>query len=511
MKLSLSKPSKDFGPQSTLVVFVPSQGDSTKSKKPTPLAVSDLNSELTQLLRDAVGEKSFLGGEKETCFFRSCNVGGVKNLLAIGLGDKAKITPETLRVAGAVAFQTLNGAKVTKAHFHLASALFGQKDAALAAQALGEGLWLSDYKLEELKSGDKEKPKETPKFSEAIFVPGAKTNSAALAKAVAAAEILGAVVNTCRRFGDLPANFMTPEILADETVKFAKGTKVKVTAWDKARIKKERMGGLLGVSQGSGHDPRFIILEYNGGGKSKKPIVFVGKGLTFDSGGISIKPSLQMDDMRYDMCGGANVIGTVIAIAQLGLKLNVVGLVPATENMPGPVATKPGDVLTFRNGKTVEVLNTDAEGRLILADALAYATELKPAAIIDAATLTGAIVMALGNTHTGVFTRNKKLSQQILDAAETSGELVWLMPIHDFHVSDMKGAFADLSNISSFKGAGSATAAAFLEQFVGSDIPWAHFDVAGTAWSIGSRFPYCPKQGASGIMIRTFVELAKDL
>jgi leucyl aminopeptidase len=252
-------------------------------------------------------------------------------------------------------------------------------------------------------------------------------------------------------------------------------------------------------------------LEYHGSPQkgAKKPLIFVGKGLTFDSGGISIKPSAAMEEMKYDMCGGANVIGTILAIAKLNLKVNVMCLVPSTENMPGPSATKPGDILTGRNGKTFEVNNTDAEGRLILSDALAYASEQDPEIIIDAATLTGAMIVALGNTHTGYFTRNKQLKEKIETAAKKSGEWVWNMPLCDFHVQDMKGTYADLSNMSSGKGAGSATAAAFLEQFVSEKIPWAHFDIAGTGWAAGNRLKYCTKKGATGVMIRTFVEIAK--
>jgi leucyl aminopeptidase len=217
-----------------------------------------------------------------------------------------------------------------------------------------------------------------------------------------------------------------------------------------------------------------------------------------------------MEEMKYDMCGGANVIGTLLAIASLKLKVNAIGLVPSTENVIGPAATKPGDVHTARNGKTFEVNNTDAEGRLILADALSYASELEPQAIVDAATLTGAMVVALGNIHTGYFTRNQKLKNTVEQAAQESGEWVWNMPLTDFHAKDMKGTYADLSNMSSTKGAGSATAAAFLEQFVGEGIPWAHFDIAGTGWAVGNRLNYCPKKGASGAMIRTFVEIAKQ-
>jgi leucyl aminopeptidase len=210
------------------------------------------------------------------------------------------------------------------------------------------------------------------------------------------------------------------------------------------------------------------------------------------------------------MCGAAAVIGAMHAIVKSKLKVNVTVLVPATENMPGGSATKPGDVYTARNGKTVEVNNTDAEGRLILGEALVLASELKPKWIVDAATLTGAMVVALGNIHTGYFTRSKEFKNKIESAAEKSGELVWNLPLCDQHVEDMKGTYADLSNISSGKGAGSATAAAFLEQFVSEGTVWAHFDIAGTAWAVGNRLNYCTSKGASGVMVRTFYELVKS-
>jgi leucyl aminopeptidase len=252
------------------------------------------------------------------------------------------------------------------------------------------------------------------------------------------------------------------------------------------------------------------VMEYNGAAKGKKPICFVGKGLTFDCGGISIKPGAKMEEMKYDMMGGAGVIGAMLAIAQLKLKVNAIAYVPATENMASGRATKPGDVHTARNGKTFEVNNTDAEGRLILSDALVYASEQKPAAIVDAATLTGAMVVALGNIHTGYFCKDQAFKKKIEAAAQTTGEAIWNMPFNEHHTKDMKGTFADLSNISYTGGAGSGTAAAFLEQFVAEGIPWAHFDIAGTGWACGNRLNYCSPKGATGVMVRTFVELAKQ-
>ncbi|MEK7355188.1 MAG: leucyl aminopeptidase, partial [Bdellovibrionota bacterium] len=400
---------------------------------------------------------------------------GARHLLVVGVGDGRKLDHEVLRQAASAATSALRSAKVKSAAIAMDSLPHHTFSADVTVQALTEGALLTDYSFSDFKE------KKDPSTLERISL---VTSSKAKAheRGLEAGTIVGECVNFARWLGDRPGNKMTPTILADETVKAAKGTKLNVKVWDGKKIKEEKMGSFLSVSLGSTQDPRFIIMEYNGAAKSKAPVCFVGKGLTFDSGGISIKPSASMEEMKYDMCGGAAVIGTMLAIAKLKLKVNAIAYVPATENMPGPAANKPGDIVIARNGKSIEVNNTDAEGRLILNDALVYACEQKPQFICDAATLTGAIVVALGNLHTGYFTRSDKFAKQIEAAAEASGEWIWRLPLTDFHAKDMKGTYADLSNISSGKGAGSATAAAFLEQFVDSDIPWAHFDVAGTAW-----------------------------
>ncbi len=489
---------------STLVIFA----SKDKNGKASP---GKLSGDLQKLFLIAQQDASFVGAAKESCFFRGQNVEGYTNVLFVGLGSNPNA--ESIRVAASVVFNSLKGHKVSSAALHGDSLVKQIKDPAFAIQALTEGLNLSEYEYTDLKSKPTEEAKKgeakKPKLEE-ITVLLSSAPSAAMNSGLKRAEILSECQNFARWLGDSPGNYMTPTILADETVKAAKGTGLKVTVWDKARIKKEKFGGLLAVNQGSTEEPRMIVMEYNGAAKSTKPVCFVGKGLTFDTGGISIKPSASMEEMKYDMCGGAAVIATMLALAKLKAKVNVIGLVPSTDNMPGPDSFKPGDVYTARNGKTVEVFNTDAEGRLILGDALTYGAEMKPAAIFDAATLTGAILVALGNTHTGVFTRHAKLMRKIQDAAEAAGELVWPMPLTDFHVEDMKGTHADLCNISGGRNAGSSTAAAFLEEMVGREIPFAHFDIAGTAWSVNGRFPYCPKKGASGIIIRTFVELAES-
>jgi leucyl aminopeptidase len=482
-----------------LVVFSKSPSQKDKPAKVT-------HTELGKKLASAVEEKTITGKHLETILYRELNYQNFRHVLVVGLGKEAEMSPETVRQSIAAAFECIKSSGIKEAALHFEGLTTNKKDAAAYAQATAEGLALASYVFDELKTnGDKDK-----KGNDLKIHVIAKSTDKAFKSAFSEGVTLGACVNFSRRLGDLPGNLMTPTNLANSAAEGAKGSGLKVTIWDKARIKKEKMGGLLGVSNGSAEEPRFIIMEYHGTAKTKKPVVFVGKGLTFDCGGISIKPSAAMEEMKYDMCGGANVIGTMLAIARLKLKVNVVGLVASTENLIGPGATKPGDVHTARNGKTFEINNTDAEGRLILADAFSYATELEPQLIVDAATLTGAMVVALGNIHTGYFTRNTPLKSKVEKAAQSSGELVWNMPLTDQHVKDMKGTFADLSNISSGKGAGSATAAGFLEQFVGKGIPWAHFDIAGTGWAVGNRLNYCSKKGASGVMIRTFIEIAKQ-
>ena len=500
MKIEVLKASQN---ETTLVVFA------ATIKKGKDESVKFGHSDLGKNLKTALEDKLITGKAQESVVFRELNFDGHRHVVVVGLGSD--ITPETFRQVSPAILSAAKELKSSSVAIHFDSAGLGKKAANEALQALTEGLLLSEYSFDELKSkpAAKTAAKADQKEKEITVHILSKSVDAAAKKAVQSGEILAETVNFSRRLGDMPGNLMTPTILANTIANAVKGTGIKATIWDKARIKKEKMGGLLGVAQGSDQDPRFIILEYKGAAAGKKPVVFVGKGLTFDCGGISIKPSAAMEEMKYDMCGGANVAGTMLAIAKLKLKINAIALIPATENLVNGSATKPGDVHTARNGKTFEVNNTDAEGRLILADALSYASELEPQVIIDAATLTGAMVMALGNIHTGYFTRNQALKKKIEAAAQASGEWVWNMPLTDFHVKDMKGTYADLSNISSSKGAGSATAAGFLEQFVGEGIPWAHFDIAGTAWAVGARVPYCPKKGASGVMIRTFVELAK--
>jgi leucyl aminopeptidase len=304
-----------------------------------------------------------------------------------------------------------------------------------------------------------------------------------------------------------PSNDMTPTRMAEEAAKVAESTGLEIDVLDEDRARREGMGSFLSVAQGSAQPPKFIVLRYNGDPSSKELLALVGKGITFDTGGISIKPAEKMEDMKYDMSGGAGVIAAMSAIGKLKPKLNVVGIVPATENMPGGKATKPGDIFKAMNGKTIEVINTDAEGRLILADGLAYANKLGATRIVDAATLTGACVIALGHAASAMVTNNEAFGEEFLAAAKPTGERYWQLPYYEEYTNAMKSDIADLKNTGG-RPAGTLTAAAFLREFV-DDTPWIHLDIAGTAY-LDNEFPWQAK-GPTGTPVRAFVALAESM
>lgn len=491
MKFTLNTPNKAL---TTDVQVVFCTNDGKKDAKATLLDRTLQKQWKTSL--EAISSV-FSGQLGSSYFMRSTD--GTPSTLFLGLGT-SKSSTEALRHASAALYSNLKAQKASSVTLPLKGL---KSESALVG--LVEGLILSSYSFTTFK---KEDPKAYALKKVDLLV---DKTSAKLSGMVSDAEKIAAATNFSRWLGDCPGNFMHPTQLAKEAGDMSKLHKnFKVTSWDKKRITKEKMDSLLGVSLGSDQEPRFIIMEYKNGPARQKPMCLVGKGLTFDSGGISLKPGGGMEEMKFDMCGGAAVIGAMKAIVSMGLKVNVTAYVPASENMPGPSANKPGDIRKARNGKSIEINNTDAEGRLILADALCYASEQKPGVILDAATLTGAMVVALGNIHTGFYTRDNKLRKSVEKAADQSGEKVWPMPLVDDHSKDMTGHYADLTNLAPSRGAGSATAAAFLENFVEKDIPWAHFDVAGTAWHAGNRLPYAPRKGASGSMVRTFVEFAKN-
>ncbi|HEY1429989.1 MAG TPA: leucyl aminopeptidase, partial [Candidatus Tumulicola sp.] len=329
----------------------------------------------------------------------------------------------------------------------------------------------------------------------------------ALERGIQTGTIVGEAVNFARRLAVTPANDMTPTILAHEAETAGRQAGLDVEIRDEAWARGKGMGSFLSVARGSAEPPQFIVMRHNGDPSSKELLALVGKGITFDTGGISIKPADRMEDMKYDMSGGAAVIAAMCAIGKLGLKVNVVGIVPATENMPGGKATKPGDIVAAMNGKTIEVINTDAEGRLILADGLCYANELGATKIIDTATLTGAVVIALGHAAAAIVSNDDALADQFIAASKSGGERFWRMPYYEEYAKQMKSDIADLKNTGG-RAAGTLTAAAFLKSFVG-DTPWAHVDIAGTAYLDGESG--WQAKGPTGMPVRTFVALAEAM
>jgi leucyl aminopeptidase len=294
-----------------------------------------------------------------------------------------------------------------------------------------------------------------------------------------------------KRLGNLPPNICTPAYLGEQARKIARQWKLGVEVLETKQLEALKMGSFLAVARGSVQPPRLIVMKYNGAGAKAPPVVLVGKGITFDSGGISLKPGAAMDEMKYDMCGAASVLGTMRALAELKPRLNVVGVVAACENMPAGNATKPGDIVTSMSGQTIEILNTDAEGRLILCDALTYVERFKPAVVVDMATLTGACVVALGNVNSGLFSNNEDLARELLAASKAAGDAAWRMPLDEDYQEQLKSNFADMANIGTPSNAGAVTAACFLSRFTKS-YPWAHIDIAGTAWKSGAA------KGATG-------------
>ncbi len=317
-----------------------------------------------------------------------------------------------------------------------------------------------------------------------------KASAKAVAQGLARGQAIAAGVTLARELGNRPGNHCTPTYLGDQAKKLGREFGIKVEVLDRKAIEKLGMGSFLAVAQGSAEPPRFIVAQYHGAPKSQAPVVLVGKGITFDTGGISIKPAPEMDEMKFDMGGAASVLGTLRAVAELKPKINLVVLVPTTENMPGGRAVKPGDVVTSMSGQTIEILNTDAEGRLILCDALTYAERFKPACVVDVATLTGACVIALGHHHSGLFSADDRLAADLLAASAASLDPCWRMPLDEEYDEGLKSNFADMGNVGGRAG-GAITAAMFLRKFTGK-YRWAHLDIAGTAWKSGAA------KGATG-------------
>ncbi len=437
-------------------------------------------------LKPAVSEEEFSGKANALLYSRDTGT------LCVGLGERAKIDAHTLRSAAGAAAMFLKKIGRTRAVVQLA-------DWPKFAGPVVEGMVLADYRFERFKT-----KKST--VLESVKIQVLAEDLAAAKAAGKHGETVGEAVNFARDVANQPANLLYPETLADRAEKLGRDFDLEVTVFDEKKLRAGKFGGLIAVGQGSVRGPRLIVIEHRGGPKSEKPIALVGKAITFDTGGISIKPAANMEDMIFDKCGGMAVLGAMAALAELKVKRNVVGIIASAENMPGGGAYRPGDIITTYDGKHIEIINTDAEGRVVLADAIAYARlDCKASAIIDLATLTGACGVALGEYAAGFFTNDDAFGKRVLAAAEKAGERIWPMPLFTDYEEQIKSDVALIKNSGGRLG-GACTAAAFLKTFA-EDTPWAHLDIALMAYREKDRADMA--RGATGFGVRTLVQLVE--
>ncbi|MCK5880284.1 MAG: leucyl aminopeptidase [Sinobacterium sp.] len=476
MKVNL-KPSKQFFSQKSDCLLIP-----LEETKTLPSGLASLDKDLNGILT-ALYKSKDLPLKKDQSFLLPTPLNNSKRIVFIHC--PAELTIKSLRSMVACAYNKLKGLAVKQASW-LATP-FDNKG--LSNEAIITEIGSQHITLSYVYDGTFQKKKTINSLQNiSIFVESVNKGAK---QACVNAQALGEGLNTAKHLGNLPANICTPSYLASEAQAIAKThDKLICKILSEAQMKKLGMGSLLSVTAGTDEAAKFIILEYKGAANSQKPTVLVGKGVTFDSGGISLKPGGGMDEMKYDMCGAASVIGTFKSIALASPKANIVGLVAAVENMPSGIATKPGDVVTSMSGQTIEVLNTDAEGRLVLCDALTYAERYKPKAVIDIATLTGACIVALGKHASGLYANDDTLQQALIESGNNSFDRVWPMPLWEEYDQQLKSNFADIANIGGPQ-AGSVTAACFLARFTKA-YHWAHIDIAGPAWLQGAN------KGATG-------------
>jgi leucyl aminopeptidase len=459
----------------------------------------EIDASLGGVIADALASKEIQGrlGENVLIYAKDQPY---RRVLAVSLGERARFEPYFLARYAGSAVRYLGRRNVEAIAITLPPGAQGSE--AQYASFITEGAITGAFETT-LYQG---RPERGIAINEVSILDGG-LDTAELARGIARGTAIGEAVNLARRLAVTPANDMTPTRLAEEATSAAQASGLEIDVLDEERARREGMGSFLSVAQGSVQPPKFIVMRYTGDPSSKELLALVGKGITFDTGGISIKPAERMEEMKYDMSGGAAVIAAMSAIGRLKPKLNVVGIVPATENMPGGKATKPGDIVKAMNGKTIEVINTDAEGRLILADALSYANKLGATKIVDAATLTGACVIALGHASSAAVTNDDAFGSAFLAAAKPTGERYWQMPYYEDYTQQLKSDIADLKNIGG-RPAGTLTAAAFLREFV-DRTPWVHLDVAGTAY-LDNDFPWQAK-GPTGTPVRAFLSLVESL
>ena len=464
-----------------------------------PKDLAELNKQTDGSIKKAYLLGDFTGkSQQSTMVYCGCNQCSGRILL-IGLGQQKEFELNELRKSAAFAVRQAD--KIKAASIAICFDVPKNVNLQDKAKVISEGLVMGRYEYVEQFS----EPGGKLGQMKAVIIAWSQQDVSAMKKGAKVGVMLGEGQNYARILGNKTGAEINPVTLANEARKLARKSGLKCKIFDDKELAKLQMGGILAVGQGSASKPRMIMLEHAGNKSSKTPdLVLVGKAVTFDSGGISLKPGAGMHEMKFDKCGGCDTLGIMQAVAALNLKKNVVALVPSAENMPDGYSYRPGDIIKTYSGKTVEIQNTDAEGRMILCDAISYAVKnLKPKAVIDMATLTGACIIALGHHKSAMFSNNDKLVKELKSASEAAGEPVWHMPCDKPYAEQLKSDCADLRNIGGREG-GSATAAAFLREFAGEDIPWAHLDIAGVAWT--TKQTEYAASGATGIIVRTIVE-----
>lgn len=469
-------------------------------KKQPGMIAGQLDEVTDGLIRRALKAGDCKGRPGDTLLLHPAG-GPAERILLVGCGPvDQEISPADYRKLIRAALNALRDTGAANALLTLVELPVTDRDPAWQIRQLVELAGDLVYRFDRLKTDKRDKPEKSRKIT--LHVSSVKTKKQA-SLALQQGNAIRNGMRLTRDLANLPGNICTPRYLAGEAVKLTKQHKLlKASVLDEAAMKKLGMGALLSVSRGSREPARLIVLEYRGGKTGRNPVVLVGKGLTFDAGGISLKPAAAMDEMKYDMCGGASVLGVMQAVAELQLPVNLVGIVPASENLPDGAANKPGDIVTSMSGQTIEILNTDAEGRLILCDALTYSKKFKPAVIIDIATLTGACVIALGGQASGLLGNNQELIDDLLRAGQATGDRAWQLPLWEEYDEQLKSPFADMANVGG-REAGTITAASFLARYTKEE-NWAHLDIAGTAWKSGAS------KGATGRPVPLLVQYLID-
>jgi leucyl aminopeptidase len=460
----------------------------------------DLDSLVSSSIRETLENKEFRGTFGSSIVVYTLGRGPMKKIMLLGLGKREKFTDESARICAGKAARKAQELGIKE----FSMLQFPNLDEGLV-EAMTEGIALALYSFDKYK----EAKEPASKIEEvAILI---NSDSPRFQSVVEKANIIVDAVNFARDIGNLPPNDCPPAHLASIAVSLAQDYGIKARIMDRYELENMGMGGIVAVGKGSNNPPKLIVLEYTGANDpQQKPYLLVGKAVTFDTGGISIKPSEKMDEMKFDKCGGCTVLAIVRAIASMKLAVNVVGIVPSVENMPSATSYRPGDIIRMYNGKSVEVLNTDAEGRMILADAIAYGiVTYGPKAVIDLATLTGAAIIALGANVAPLIGNNKQLADRLRKLSDKTREKMWELPLYDEYYEQIRSTYADIKNIGGRPG-GAITAAAFLSNFV-NDVPWVHIDIAGTAWTQeGTHEKSYNHRGATGFGVRTLVKLLME-